>query len=347
MSGSTTGSSSSGTGTIPSVVAVDDRDRAAPVALAREAPVAQAEVDGDAAAALLREPLDDPAAALRRRQPVELAGVDEHVVLGVRDVRQLGLPLRRPDHLAHRQVERLREVEVALVVGGDGHDRAGAVVGEDVVGDVDRDPLAVDRVDRVQAREDARLLDRRRALLGLLRRGVADVRLHLLRLDPRDELVLGREHEERRPEERVRPRREDGDVLAPLLDPEVDLGALGASDPVPLARLDRLGPVDGVEVVEQRVRVVGDPEEPLLHHARLDERAAALARAVGEHLLVREHGLVVRAPLHRRALAVGEPLLEEAEELPLLPAVVARIVGRDLARPSRSTSPSGASSGGC
>ena len=274
-----------------------------------------------------------PAPALRRRQPVELAGVDEHVVLRVGDVRQLGLPLRRPDHLAHRQVERLREVVVALVVGGHGHDRAGAVVGEDVVGDVDRDPLAVDRVDRVQAREDARLLDRRRALLGLLRRGVAHVRLHLLRLDPRNQLVLGREHEERRPEERVRPCGEDGDVLAPLLDPEVDLGALGAADPVPLARLDRIGPVDGVEVVEQRVGVVGDPEEPLLHHARLDERAAALAGAVAEHLLVREHGLVVRAPLHRRALAVGEPLLEEAEELPLLPAVVARIVGRDLPVP--------------
>ncbi len=249
------------------------------------------------------------------------------------DVRQLGLPLRGLDHLAHRQVECLSEVVVALVVGGDGHDRAGAVVGEDVVGDVDRDPLAVYRVDRVQAREDARLLDRGRALLGLLRRGVAHVRLHLLRLDPRNELVLRREHEERRPEERVRPCGEDGDVLAPLLDPEVDLGALGASDPVPLACLDRVGPVDGGEVVEQRVGVVGDPEEPLLHQAGLDECAAALARAVREHLLVRDHGLVVRAPLHRRALAVGQSLLEEAEELPLLPAVVARIVGRDLSVP--------------
>ena len=186
------------------------------------------------------------------------------------DVRQLSLPVGGPDHLAHRQVERLRKVVVALVVSGDGHDRARAVVGEDVVGDVDRDPLTVDRVDRVQTREDTRLLDRRRALLGLLRRGMAHIRLYLLRLDPRNELVLGREHEERCPEERVRPCGEDGDVLAPLLDQEVDLGALGASDPVPLARFDRLGPIDGVEVVEQGIRVVRDPEEPLLHHARLD-----------------------------------------------------------------------------
>ena len=44
-SGSTTGSSSSGTGTMPARRAVDDRDRAAPVALARDQPVAQAVVD--------------------------------------------------------------------------------------------------------------------------------------------------------------------------------------------------------------------------------------------------------------------------------------------------------------
>jgi hypothetical protein len=44
FSGSTTGNWSSGTGTSPQVFAVDDRDRAAPVALAGNAPVAQAEL---------------------------------------------------------------------------------------------------------------------------------------------------------------------------------------------------------------------------------------------------------------------------------------------------------------
>ena len=79
-----------------------------------------------------------------------------------------------------------------------------------------------------------------------------------------------------------------------------DLGALRAADPVALPRLDRVGPVDRLEIVEQRLRVVGDPEEPLLHQPRLDLGAAALAGAVRQHLLVREHGLVVRAPLDRR-----------------------------------------------
>ena len=60
--------------------------------------------------------------------------------------------------------------------------------------------------------------------------------------------------------------------------------------------------------------------------------AAALAAAV-DHLLVGEHRLVVGAPVDRGLLAVGEPALEELQEDPLRPAVVGRLVARDLARP--------------
>ncbi len=43
-----------------------------------------------------------------------------------------------------------------------------------------------------------------------------------------------------------------------------NLRALGAANPVALHQLDRLGPVDPVEVVQQPVGVSGDLEEPLL-----------------------------------------------------------------------------------
>ena len=55
------------------------------------------------ARAVRLEPLDDPAAALGRRQPVELARVDEHLVLRVLDVRRalVDLAVWRPDDLPH------------------------------------------------------------------------------------------------------------------------------------------------------------------------------------------------------------------------------------------------------
>ena len=61
-------------------------------------------------------------------------------------------------------------------------------------------------------------------------------------------------------------------------------------------------------------------------------RVAALAQA-GDHLLVGEHGLVVRAPVDRAVLAVGQPALEHLQEEPLVPAVVLRVAGVEHAVP--------------
>ncbi len=139
--------------------------------------------------------------------------------------------------------------------------------------------------------------------------------------------VLGRHHEEGRAEQRVGAGGEDGVVDAELLAAEGHLGALAAPDPVALHRLDVLGPVDRVEVAQQPLGVVGDAQEPLLELADLDERAAALAVAVGVDLLVGEHGLVFGAPLDGRLLAVGE--------------------ARRGTAPGRSTASSGSRRGSC
>ena len=248
------------------------------------------------------------------------------------------LALGRHDDL-HGQPVPLRELEVALVVSRHSHDRARPVLHQDVVGDPDRNALAVDRVRHERARVDPRLLLRR---VGALDRGAgrrpADVlqRLFLARRpgdEVGDERVLGRQHEERRPEERVRARREHRDVHLQLVDPEDHLGALGTADPVPLHGQHVLGPgLEQAHLVEEAVGVVGDAEEPLLQVPALDLGAAALAPPV-DHLLVREHRLVVRAPVDRRFLPVGEALLVELEEEPLRPAVVGGVGRRDLTIP--------------
>jgi hypothetical protein len=58
---------------------------------------------------------------------------------------------RRHDHHADRQAVGAREFPVALVVARHRHHRAGAVVHQHEVGDVDRQRLAGDRVQRAQA----------------------------------------------------------------------------------------------------------------------------------------------------------------------------------------------------
>ena len=63
-------------------------------------------------------------------------------------------------------------------------------------------------------------------------------------------------------------------------------------------------------------------EEPLLQVALLDRRAAAPAAAVGALDLLARQRAVVGAPVDRRLRAIGQAGLQEAQEQPLVPAVV-------------------------
>ena len=321
------------------VVAIDDRDRAAPVALARERPVPQPVADRRAPAAVRPQPVDDPGCSLGRRQSAELARVDEPLALGVRGegaFRLVGAAVGGLDDAHHRQPVPLRKREVTLVVGGHGHDRAGAVLHQHVVRDPDRDRLAGRRVDGVASGEDAVLL-LRLALFGRPARRVphvlADVRFALRSgRQPLDERMLRGEDEECCAEQGVRSGGEDGQVEVEVFDAEDHLGPFRATDPVLLDRDRAVGPVELVVIVEQRVGVGSDPEEPLLHVAGLDRGAATLAAAV-DHVLVRDDRLVFRAPVDRRFLPVGVAGLVEAKEQPLSPAVVLGLMGRRLAIP--------------
>jgi hypothetical protein len=142
-----------------------------------------------------------------------------------------------------------REVEVALVAAGDAHDGTGAVVEKDVVGNPQRGGLAGHGVDHVAAGEDAVLLARGALAVdgGDLLGGLLEAQVVGLVLGALDELggkvALGREHHERDAKDGVGARGEDGDravggrhaVLGGQL--EVDLGALGAANPVALLGL--------------------------------------------------------------------------------------------------------------
>ena len=232
-----------------------------------------------------------------------------------------------------------RELVVALILAGRAHDRAGAVAHQDVVGDPDRNVLAVEQVARVCAGEDAGLfLDRREpfdlALAPRLRDVLLDCGALLGRGDFGDQRMLRREHHERHAEDRVGAGGEEADLLARMaVHGKGEFRALGASDPVALHQLDRLGPIDPLEVVEQAVGVGGDLEEPLLEVLLGDRRVGVPPAASVDHLLVGQDGAALLAPPLRADGAVGESALEHQQEEPLRPAVVLGGGGIDFARP--------------
>ncbi len=223
-------------------------------------------------------------------------------------------------------------------MGGHGHDGAGAVLQQHVVGRPDGDQLAVDRVDGVRAQEHALLvaLGGQPLDLGLAAHPVpegAELGLAPGAGDqPLGQRVLGGEHEEGGPEQGVGPGGEHPHRLAGLGHLEVDVGPDRAPDPVALHGQDLVAPVQVLHVVQQPLGVVGDLEEPLGQLSLLDQGVATLAVAV-DHLLVGQHRLVVGAPVDRGGLAVGQAALEEAEEQPLGPAVVVRVAGDQRPRP--------------
>ncbi len=319
------------------VLVVDDREGLAPVALAAEQPVAQAEVDGALADAGPLQPLGDARLGLDDAQAVQgdarTGGVDDRRVVrdeGVVPRRRVRSPVvRRFDDADDRQLEGAREREVARVVRRDGHDGAGAVAHQDVVGDEDGDLLAVDGVGGVGAGEDAGLV------LGLglpldvgLRGGLGAVGgdglggggvpagPHVVgalgpggRGELVDQRVLGGQHHVARAEQRVGARGEDGDVLA--VDREVDAGALGAADPVALLQLDGLGPVQLLQVLQQTVGVRRDPHVPLAQLGLEDGEVAALGAAVGGDLLVGQDGAQAGAPVDGRVGGIGQAVLAQ------------------------------------
>ncbi len=157
------------------------------------------------------------------------------------------------------------------------------------------------------------------------------------------ERMIGRDRHEFRAEQRVRAGRIDFKFARSRLalqraktrriDDEPDHQPFRAADPVALHEAHLLRPaVERVEALEEILGIVGDPQEPLGELALFDRGARAPAAAI-DHLLVGEHGVIDRVPVHLRLLARDEARLEKIEEQLLLVLVVPRIAGRDFARP--------------
>ena len=229
------------------------------------------------------------------------------------------------------------ELEVALVVEGNAHDGAGPELHEHVGSDEAGHLLAVDRVDGMDAERDA--------LSGVPvdLRGAGPLKpvlqfLHGLRSaahlrQAQDLRVLGCEHEERHTPQRVGPGGEHRHLVTGLGDLEDHLRPRRPPDPVALHGQNPFRPPTQLgHVLQQPVGVGGDLEEPLDQVAADHHRAAPFASTV-DHLFVRQHRLVLGAPVGGGQLSIGQPGLVELEEQPLGPSVVLRVARVELPRP--------------
>ena len=279
-------------------------------------------------------------------EPVEELGVDHGAVADVGlvgDAEGRGVGARRQHHGHHRTPVLAGEIEVALVVARTAEDGARAVAHDDEVGDIDRQlDVWLERVDRDDAGVEALLLGLgQRFLAGADLAALLDEGCQLLALlgEVSCQRVLGRDRHERGAEDGVVARGEDlerGELLRQLaaFEREPHVGAGRLADPVALLRADEIGPrgLQAIQRLQQLLGVGGDPEEPLRQVALLDHGAGAPAAAV-DHLLVGEHGVLHRIPVDLGGLAVGQLLLQEVQEQPLLVHVVVGIAGGELALP--------------
>ena len=317
-------------------VAVDDRDRRAPVALSGDQPVSQAVIDLEIAFAAVFQHLGDRVARVIHLHAVELLGIDQHAVVAREG--KIVVSVDAADDTLDRQAVFGRELKVALVVSRYRHHGAGAVGRQHIVRHIDRHFFSVHGVDAVRACEFACLFSRRGQTVDLTRLGRHDlIGFHLfpafVRCDAVDQRILRRQNRVCHTVKRVGTRREYPHRLLASGDLEYDFTSGGAADPVALHLFGLLRPVDMIQAFQKLIRVFGDLQKPLREVLALYHAVAPLAGPVAHDLFVRKHRIAGGAPVDRRFPALRKTVLVHLHEHPLGPLVVIRHAGHHFIIP--------------
>ena len=316
------------------VGAVNQRDGLAPVALAVEGPVLHLILHTGAADALLFNFLEHTVdGILLVGIAVEEAGVNHLAIACIGFL----LNVAALDDLDDFNAELPGKLPVALVVGGHGHDGAGAVTHHHIVGDENRHLPAGEGIHATQTlnAQAGLVLHQLGALeLGLLGALLAIGADGVHVGDPAGILVnegmLGRHDHEGHAEEGIRPCGVDFQAFISPGNREAHERAGGLADPVDLLLLDVLGIIHGFQPLQQFVGILGNPQIPhvlgQLHHVAVaDVALAALAVLVGQHHLA--GGAVV----HQGLVAEHHAMLKQLQENPLRPLVIVGVGGVHLA----------------
>ena len=323
--------------------AVDHRDRAAPIPLAGNSPVAQA-VFGDALAVALRLGMGDGGGhtlfaglngvARKAADIGDLFRLHRHIGLGEGHISAV-----RRENWFDRQGIFRRKVEIALVMGGAAENGTRAVVHQNEVGDPDRQfPSGIQRVFHADAGVHADLFGGFQRLGGgaaqtALGEEGGDLGVGFQRFG---QGVIGRDGGKRRAHERVGAGGVNLDLLEALWRADGVKGELQPArltDPVGLHQPHLLGPVfQPVQGGEEFFGVVGDLKEPLGQLTPFHGGPGPPALAL-DHLLIGQNRHIDRVPIHHGSLAVNQTLFHHVDEHRLLLAVVFRVAGGKFAAP--------------
>ena len=172
--------------------------------------------------------------------------------------------------------------------------------------------MASDRVDGCRAREHTGFFARVRLSVG-----ISDAGRHLaIRIDCGallwggeciNERMLRRQHHEGCAKQRVGSRGEHFNITGTRC--KAHPRTFAAANPVALHDLDRLGPVEAFEVVEQAVGICRDAHRPLPHVAFKDGIVADVAAAIGGYFFIRQDGAEPRAPVDGRIGQISQTVV--------------------------------------
>ena len=181
---------------------------------------------------------------------------------------------------------------VTTIVSRYGHDGASTISCQDIFGNIDGNPLVCQWVDGIRAREDTRNLVIHLTLTFRALLHVIEIVLHrcfLLRsCQLLNQFTLGCQDHEGHTEDGVGTGGEDRELDIRVGNTEFHLRSFRTTNPVALGFFQGVGPVDGIQTIQQSLSIGRDAEAPLAHLLLNNGEATTHTHTVN-HLIIGQY----------------------------------------------------------
>ena len=240
----------------------------------------------------------------------------------------------------HGQAIFAGEIQIALVMGGTGKNRARAIAHQNKIGDIDRQqPVLVQRVTHKQAGIQTKFFTGLNiAFAGSACRTFGAESLHFGACfgQGKRQLVVGRNGAKTGAVKSVRSRGEHVqriNISERLLQFKPALQPLGTANPIALHEPHFFRPAcQPVQRIQQITRIIGDFQKPLRQPLLLNRRARPPALAVN-HLLIGQNSHIDRIPIDSAFAPVNQTGVKKIKEHSLFMAVIVRVASGKFAAP--------------